>query len=137
MKRVFVIDRDPGFIDKIRHALHTDELELLAFQEIETGLSRAKTDNPDLIILGFNEETLDHAFDIARNIKDFHAEKHLPVLLAGTTQAFRGYKFNPADSKNYRPVDDFIEKDAAEALLSHKLHLLFNTDNSFIRENVK
>lgn len=81
MKKILIIDDDPDFIESIKLVLEKKSYEIIVASSGEEGYKKAKSQNPDLIILDVMLETIDKGFEISRRLKKDEALKKIPILM--------------------------------------------------------
>lgn len=105
MARVLVIDDDPDVVDSCRVVLEADGHQVIAAHNKEDGLSKARSENPNLIILDVMMAEPDDGFYVAQKIRS--EGNKVPILMLTSVGKVTGFEFGKSEMV---PVDDFVEK---------------------------
>jgi DNA-binding response OmpR family regulator len=85
-KKVLIIDDEVDLVETIRFPLELEGFQVLAAYNGEEGLNRARSENPDLILLDLMLPKLD-GYKICRLLKFDERYKHIPIfMLTAKTQ---------------------------------------------------
>ncbi len=79
-KRVLVVDDEPDIVEFIRFNLELENIECIEANDGEEALSKAREQNPDLIILDIMLPKI-NGYKIARLLKFDESYKHIPVIM--------------------------------------------------------
>jgi DNA-binding response OmpR family regulator len=79
-KRVLVVDDDPNIVNLIRAFLTKIGFEVLEANDGLDGLQKARSENPDLIILDVMLPKLD-GFKFSRLLKFDESHRNIPILM--------------------------------------------------------
>ena len=79
-KRVLIVDDEPDIVELIEFSLKLENIECITAYDGEEGLSRAKEENPDLIILDIMLPKM-NGYKIARLLKFDESYKHIPIIM--------------------------------------------------------
>lgn len=80
MTRVLVIDDDPSMLLMCRSVLQSDRHFVLEASDGASGLARAQTDHPSLIMLDLMMPTMD-GFEVLAELAQNDRTKHVPVIV--------------------------------------------------------
>ena len=80
MKKILIIDDDPGIIKVVEFRLVKMGYEVLIAVNGKEGLQRTMEINPDLVLLDFTMPFL-NGDEVCKRIKAGEATKHIPVIL--------------------------------------------------------
>lgn len=125
-KKVLVVDDDESAIAFVRAALEPDRYEVVGVSDGLAGLSRAREEPPDLIVLDIYMPR-QVGFYTLRDLKADPKTKHIPVIMltavgkrlgvAYSTQELYGFLGAEPDVHLEKPVDPvFLRRVAAEVL---------------------
>jgi DNA-binding response OmpR family regulator len=85
-KKVLIIDDELDLVETIRFPLELEGFQVLAAYNGEEGLSQARSENPDLILLDLMLPKLD-GYKVCRLLKFDERYKHIPIfMLTAKTQ---------------------------------------------------
>ena len=79
-KRVLIVDDEPDIVDVIEFNLKLESIECITAYDGEEGLSKAKEENPDLIVLDVMLPKI-NGYKIARLLKFDESYKHIPIIM--------------------------------------------------------
>lgn len=118
-KRILLVDDDPLTLQMLSDILQASGFEILTACDGAEGLTRARAERPDLLIMDVMMPKLD-GFKVARFLKSDRTYRHIPIIMltarAGAGDAELSRQAG-ADCHLMKPVDP-------EALLKHAKRLL-------------
>ena len=118
-KRILVVEDDVLILTMLTGILQAAGYEVLTGRDGAEGLSRARAEQPDLILLDVMMPKLD-GFKVARLLKSDRNYSHIPIIIltakAGALDAELARQAG-ADCYLVKPVD-------ADVLIEHVRHLL-------------
>lgn len=79
-KRVLIVDDEPDIVETIKFILELEDIECMVAYDGEEGLLKAKTENPDLIILDIMLPKL-NGYKICRLLKFDRLFEHIPIIM--------------------------------------------------------
>jgi DNA-binding response OmpR family regulator len=79
-KRVLIVDDEVDIVDTIKFSLELEGIECIEAHDGEEGLSKARKENPDLILLDIMLPKM-HGYKIARLLKFDLEYKHIPIIM--------------------------------------------------------
>jgi len=79
-KKILIIDDEPDVIDTLTFMLKARNFEVVSAPDGLSGLSLAKADKPDLILLDIMMPGMD-GYEVCSKIKTDNATKHIPVIM--------------------------------------------------------
>ena len=79
-KRVLIVEDEPDIVELIEFNLKLEDIGCLHAYDGEEGLSMAKEENPDLILLDIMLPKL-NGYKIARLLKFDESYKHIPIIM--------------------------------------------------------
>ncbi len=126
MAKILIIDDDPDIVEAMRVVLESKGYWVINAASGEGGLTKARAERPDLIILDVMMETADKGFDVARELKKDDLLKGIPVLMLTALKDKMGLDFKKeAGDSVWMPVEDYLEKPLKpEELISKIEHFL-------------
>ena len=79
-KRVLIVDDEADIVDTIRFSMELEGIECIEAHDGEEALLKAKTENPDLILLDVMLPKM-HGYKVARLLKFDLEYKHIPIIM--------------------------------------------------------
>jgi len=79
-KKILVVDDEPDLVETVRFPLEMEGYQVLVSYNGEDGLTQARREKPDLIILDLMLPKLD-GYKVCRLLKFDERYKHIPVLM--------------------------------------------------------
>ena len=79
-KRVLIVDDEPDIVELIEFNLKLENIECITAYDGEEGLSKAKEENPDLIVLDIMLPKI-NGYKIARLLKFDESYRHIPIIM--------------------------------------------------------
>lgn len=79
-KRVLIVDDEPDIVELIEFNLNLENIECIKAYDGEQGLSKAKEEHPDLIVLDIMLPKI-NGYKIARLLKFDESYKHIPIIM--------------------------------------------------------
>ncbi len=79
-KRVLIVDDEADIVETIKFNLELEDIECIEAYDGEEALSKAKKENPDLILLDVMLPKM-HGYKIARLLKFDLEYKHIPIIM--------------------------------------------------------
>ena len=113
-KKVLVVDDEPDLVETVRFSLEMEGYQVLVSYNGEDGLTQARRENPDLIILDLMLPKLD-GYKLCRLLKFDERYKHIPILMLTAKAQERDRilgKQTGADAYMTKPfdIDQLMEK---------------------------
>ena len=114
MKKILIIDDDPGIVKVIQYRLIKLGYEVLTAVDGKEGLQKAMDIKPDLVLLDYFMPSL-NGDEVCKHIKAHEATKHIPVILmTADTQQIQEKQLCQmgADDKIIKPFEseEFFKK---------------------------
>lgn len=107
---ILVIDDDIDLVEIIRVTLENQGYRVIDAQTGERGLTMAKEQDPDLILLDVMMDKVDEGFQVAYQLRSDEATADIPILMLTAVTDQTGFGFDPAKDKDFLPVNEFLEK---------------------------
>lgn len=79
-KRVLIVDDEPDVVESVKFSLELENIECLEAYDGEEALSKAKKENPDLIILDIMLPKI-NGYKVSRLLKFDEAYKNIPIIM--------------------------------------------------------
>lgn len=79
-KRVLIVDDEPDIVETIKFNLELEGIECLEAYDGEEALSKAKKENPDLILLDIMLPKM-NGYKVARLLKFDESYKNIPIIM--------------------------------------------------------
>ena len=79
-KRVLIVDDEPDIVESIKFNLELENIECIEAFDGEEALSKARNENPDLIILDIMLPKI-NGYKVARLLKFDESHKHIPIIM--------------------------------------------------------
>ena len=79
-KTVLIVDDEPDIVESIKFNLEFENIESIEAYDGEVALSKARKENPDLIILDIMLPKI-NGYKIARLLKFDESYKHIPIIM--------------------------------------------------------
>jgi len=126
-KKILIIEDDIDMVEAMRVALERPDRRVISSYSPDEGLSKAKEQNPDLIILDvmFGKNGKTEGFDYAVKFKQEETLASIPILMVSAVNTEHpGFDFSTKNPNEFLPVDDFMDKPAQPDELSRKVEQL-------------
>ncbi|MGH9120594.1 MAG: response regulator transcription factor [Acidimicrobiales bacterium] len=115
---VLVIDDDPVVVQLLKVSLEMEGYEVLSAGDGELGLSRARLEHPDMVILDVMMPGMD-GLDVARRLRQDEATRSLPILILSAKAQVPDIHAGRAVADDYvtKPFDTMELLDRVSALI--------------------
>ncbi|HNT30443.1 MAG TPA: response regulator [bacterium] len=110
MAKILCVDDDPDILATCRMILSSDGHEVETADNGTAGLEKAKSWQPDCIVLDVMMTTDTEGFHAAYAIRQDETLQHTPILMLTSINETTNAKFDPDKDGEFLPVDAFIEK---------------------------
>ncbi|MBW8002383.1 MAG: response regulator [Planctomycetes bacterium] len=116
--KILIVDDDADITCALQTMLESQDYTVVTASEKEEGMSKIKSENPDLIILDVMMSTWQDGFEMARELKKDAAYKDIPILMLTGVKDKTGINFkSTAGDPTWLPVDGFLDKPVDMELL--------------------
>ena len=117
-KRILIVDDDPDLVEAVSMLLEAEGMTPIAAYGGVEGLEKAKSENPDLIVLDVMMPDKD-GYAVAKDLSEDEKLSKIPVImLTAVVDHIRDTKYSHADGRSL-VADDFFDKPLEpEALVS-------------------
>ena len=110
MSKILIIDDDEDFNLSVRIVLEAHDFEVETATTPEEGIDKVLNTEPDLVILDVMMPRGYEGFDVAREIREEHNLKELPIVILTNVHNVRKMPYRFAPDEGYLPVDVFLDK---------------------------
>jgi two-component system alkaline phosphatase synthesis response regulator PhoP len=114
-KRVLIVDDEPDIVETIQFILESEGFECLAAYDGEDALLKARTENPDLILLDIMLPKI-NGYQVCRLLKFDEKYKDIPIIML-TAKVQESDKFWGKESG----ADDYVTKPFEMEILIQKI----------------
>jgi len=109
--KILLVDDDVEYASGIEAILDGRNYEVCTANNKASGMEKARTENPDLIILDVMMEGRHDGFEMARELKKEPQFKNTPILLLTSITETTGTDFkSEAGDTSWMPVDGYLDK---------------------------
>ena len=126
--KIVIVEDDVDLVEALRIILESKSYEVSVAYDLVTGLSKIRSERPDLIVLDvmFSKGEKKMGFHLANEIRMDKAIASIPILmLTALNNELPGFNVSPETDGEYLPVDAFLNKPAEpKAFLSKVGELL-------------
>ncbi len=109
-KKILVVDDDVDLVEAMRITLENAGFDVVDAQDGTSGLAKARSEKPDLIILDVMMDTQDEGFHVAYQLRSEPGTKDVPIIMLSAVTQQTGYKFDKNQDSDFLPVSEFLEK---------------------------
>lgn len=124
--KILVVDDDADYLESTAAILEAEGYEVITADNGETGLGKAKSELPHLIIIDLLMDTVNEGYDFCLGIRSDRRFDEVPLLMISSIhqrEKFRDVNFAPDEF--WFPIDNFLDKPVdEETLLKHVGNLL-------------
>ena len=113
--KVLLVDDDEDFVEANRVVLEADGYEVIAASNGEEGLEKARTTEPDVVVLDIMMRTIGDGMYVAHDLRRDEATKNIPIIVVTGINAVPPYNLWPDEA--WLPVDVFMEKPVLPGVL--------------------
>lgn len=109
-KKVLIIDDDTDLVEAITTLLEAKGYEVSSAYSGKEGFEKAKTINPDLVLLDVMMATKTEGFNIAKDLKSNDSTKDIPVVMITGIRKDMNLPFGFEPDPDWLPVKALLEK---------------------------
>ncbi|HAU36754.1 MAG TPA: response regulator [Phycisphaerales bacterium] len=117
MTKILIVDDDPDVVDACRMFLEKEGFEVISAGNRDEGTKAIKQNKPDLLILDVMMEQPDDGVAMAQELRREGFKK--PILMLTSISKVSG--LDMGKDEDVVPVDEFVEKPVAPAVLIEKV----------------
>ena len=107
--KILVIDDDSDLVEALRMILEMESYEVISALDGESGLEKAKKENPDLVILDLLLPREDGAA-LCRELKGNPGYADIPILVLTAMAEKVNTRLFPKRGSSSLPADDYVDK---------------------------
>ena len=109
-KTILLVDDDMDIIEVNKAVLEGDGYKVIYALNGDDGFAKAKAETPDMIVLDVMMNAIDEGFTVARQLRNFNATKHIPLIMLTAINEKSGFPWKYEKDETWLPVDVFLEK---------------------------
>jgi CheY-like chemotaxis protein len=109
-KKILIIDDDANFAEATSALLKSRGYEVLWAQDGQSGLSVAKKDRPDIMLLDVMMTYDSEGLDMAKKFKESQETKDIPVIMVTGIRRAMNLNFSFESDDEFLPVKAVLEK---------------------------
>ncbi|HOY09400.1 MAG TPA: response regulator [Candidatus Omnitrophota bacterium] len=109
-KKILMVDDDQDFAQAVTDLVATKGYTLIHAINGELGFQKAKTENPNLILLDVMMTHETEGFDISRRLHEEPSTRNIPVIVVTGIRKETGVMFKYEPDEVWLPVKAVIEK---------------------------
>lgn len=119
---ILVVDDDPDFVEVTRTVLEKEGFDVISAVNGDQGLTRARNEHPDLIILDVMMSSVLDGVDVSSTMREDQDLRHIPlIMISSIAQSEHADQF-PTDE--YMHVDHWLSKPVQARDLLKKIDAL-------------
>ena len=123
--KILIVDDDPDIVEAMRVVLESKKYEVAVALSGEEGLTMARSERPDLIILDVMMETGSAGFEVSRKLNADQGLRKIPILMLTAIKEKTGVGFSRESGDDaWLPVDEYLEKPLKPDVLIAKVEAL-------------
>ena len=124
MPKILIIDDDADIVEAMRVVLEKRGHKVTIAVDGNEGLSKARAEKPDVIILDVMMPGLD-GFEVARELKGDSQTRDIAILMLTAIKDKTGFDFQKeSNDPDWLPVDDYCNKPLEYEVLLEKIDQL-------------
>ena len=110
-KKVLVVDDEDDAVSFLEAILKEQGLGVISANDGEAGLSKARSESPDLILLDVQMPKI-NGFDLFKMLRDDEKTKEIPIIMLTGIEDKIGIGFSKEDMKEFyhEEPQDYLEK---------------------------
>jgi CheY-like chemotaxis protein len=108
MAKILVVDDDPDFVSATKIILEKESHDVIAASSGDTGFQRARSDQPDLVILDVIMDTVLDGLSVSQRMHDDEALNSIPIIMVTSIANTDYAELFPTDE--YIHINAFLSK---------------------------
>ena len=116
-KKILMVDDDQELVESVTTVLKTAGYEVISAKNGTIGFEKAKTENPDLVLLDVMMTDRIEGFTVARNLKKHEATRAIPIVIITGIKKEMNLPFGFETDEEWLPVKTVLEKPFTPDLL--------------------
>ena len=122
-KKILIVDDDPDLVEAVTMILESKNYDVAAAYGGIEGLQKAKTENPDLIVLDVMMPEKD-GYTVCRELKSDPQWNHIPILLLTGVVSHISTTRYTQEMGMETEADDYLEKPVEPEVLVKRIEAL-------------
>jgi two-component system alkaline phosphatase synthesis response regulator PhoP len=110
MAKILVVDDDIDFLEAQKTLLEAKGYTVFSAPNGDEGYQKAKSEQPDLMLLDVMMTYDSEGFDLARKLKEDPATRNIPVIMITGIRKAKGLPFSFEPDEDWLPVKAVLEK---------------------------
>ena len=129
-QKILVIEDDPDIITTVQMMLEPEGFEIIQAHTGSEGISRARLDRPDLILLDLMLERHDTGFTVAKTLKGDPVTRSIPIIMVSSVSERTGFSFDQQSDGHWMKTNDFLEKPYKREEILKKIREVLDAHNN-------
>ena len=126
--KIIVVDDDPGIRDSLQMILSSHQYTVITAANRTEGMSKIKTEKPDLLILDIMMSSWLDGLDMSKTLKEDLQFKDMPILMLTGVKERTIFDFRPrAGGPDWCSVDAYLDKPVEPDVLLAEIGRLLST----------
>ena len=121
--KVLIVDDDPDFVEATKAILESKPFEVIVAYDGKEGLAKARSENPNVIILDVMMPPPD-GYAVCKEMKQDPLLKKIPILLLTAVMQVLPHTLYTIDMGLRTEADDYIDKPVQPAELVRRVEAL-------------
>jgi len=127
---ILIIEDDPDIITTVQMMLEPEGFEIIEAMTGSEGVSRARLDKPDIILLDLMLEQHDTGFTVAKTLKGDPVTRGIPIIMVSSVSERTGFSFDQESDGHWMKTNDFLEKPYKREEILKKIHEVLDAKNN-------
>jgi len=125
-KLVLISNLNDEFANKSFSFSGNQEYEIVKTSSSRTWIDDVYAYNPDVIVLGVNENNYDEQISLLNQHKSVLKDADIKVMLVSSIYNFNGYKFESLEQNQNSYISDIIENNCSQETFIKRLDFVCN-----------
>lgn len=108
MAKILIVDDDPDFVRATRLILEKNNHQVITASSGDAGFQRAKTDNPDLLVIDVMMDTVLDGLSLSQRMHDDTEMRKIPIIMVTSIANTDYAELFPTDE--YIHINAFLSK---------------------------
>jgi len=108
MAKILIVDDDPDFVRATRLILEKNNHQVITASSGDAGFQRAKTDNPDMLVLDVMMDTVLDGLSLSQRLHDDADMRKIPIIMVTSIANTDYAELFPTDE--YIHINAFLSK---------------------------
>jgi len=109
-QKILLIDDDVDLVEMNRAYLAQNGYDVISAYNGTDGLEKARSEQPDLVVLDVMMTDVGEGFEVARELKNDDKTKKIPIIMLTSVNQEHGFNLTIGADATWNPVDCFVEK---------------------------